>query len=181
MERTDIKDGMLLRHTHIPRGEGDDGLRRANVKDGVVHIRKLDGTLVNRLYAGQNAQWYEPAEQPVAPRKVKPGDWIKSLSSAERKECPVASGVFAYFPDAIYALARHSKRSNDKHNPGEPLHWSREKSSDHNDCVARHSVAVAADPEARDDGQPEVICRLWRAAAEAQLWIEREFAAGRKI
>jgi len=40
-------------------------------------------------------------------------------NSAERKEAPVFSGFMAYFPDAIAEVARLSKASNDKHNPGE--------------------------------------------------------------
>ncbi len=115
------------------------------------------------------------------PVSVKPGDWLMSLSNAERKECAVHRGLYAYFPDALAAIARHSYRSNEKHNPGQPLHWSREKSSDHNDCVGRHALAVAADPDALDDGQPEVICRAWRALAAAQLWIEAKHARGEKV
>jgi hypothetical protein len=112
---------------------------------------------------------------------VKSGDWLNSLTSAERKECAVSSGLFAYFPDALAAVARHSVRANEKHNPGQPLHWSRAKSSDHGDCIGRHALAVAADPDARDDGQPEVVCRAWRALAALQLWIEAKHAKGEKV
>ena len=58
--------------------------------------------------------------------------------SQERKDLPITSGVLDYFPNAIVAVAAVSKFGNDKHNPGEPLHWSREKSNDHADCVVRH-------------------------------------------
>lgn len=112
---------------------------------------------------------------------VKPGDWLASLNSAERKECAVHRGLFAYFPDALAAVARHSVRGNEKHNPGEPLHWSRPKSSDQDDCVARHSLAIAADPTALDDGQPEVIARAWRSLAALQLWIEGKHSRGEKV
>lgn len=112
---------------------------------------------------------------------VKPGDWLKSLSNAERKECAVARGLFAYFPDALAAIARHSYRSNEKHNPGQPVHWSRDKSTDHADCIGRHALAVATDPDVRDDGQPEIVCRAWRALADLQLWIEAKHAKGEKI
>lgn len=105
---------------------------------------------------------------------VKPGDWIASLTSAERKEVSVERGLYAYFPDALALVARHSFRSNQKHNPRQPLHWSREKSSDHGDCIGRHHLAVSADRDALDDGQPEIVCRAWRALADLQLWAEEQ-------
>jgi hypothetical protein len=63
--------------------------------------------------------------------------------SAARKDTPVYSGFLAYFPAAIAGAARHSKRGNDKHNPGEPLHHARGKSTDHEDCVARHLLDIS--------------------------------------
>lgn len=35
------------------------------------------------------------------------------------KDTPLYSGVLNYFPNALAAIARVSKRGNDKHNPGE--------------------------------------------------------------
>ncbi len=69
------------------------------------------------------------------PEPTKAGDWLQSLSSAERKEAAVSRGLFAYFPDALALVARHSVRANEKHNPGEPVHWNRGKSNDHADCI----------------------------------------------
>ena len=63
--------------------------------------------------------------------------------SAERKEVPVFSGVIKYAPAAIAGVARISKRGNDKHNPGEPLHHARGKSTDHSDCILRHAMDVS--------------------------------------
>ncbi|HEX7060461.1 MAG TPA: hypothetical protein VF200_00720, partial [Woeseiaceae bacterium] len=97
--------------------------------------------------------------------KVCPGDWLAGLTSEERKEVAVARGLFAYFPDALALIARHSVRSNEKHNPGQPVHWSREKSADHEDCIARHSIAVAIDPDSMDGDAPHIVCRAWRALA----------------
>ena len=57
-----------------------------------------------------------------------------------RKRIPIASGVVRYFPDALIAVAEVSYLGNEQHNPGEPLHWSREKSNDHEDCLMRHIV-----------------------------------------
>ena len=58
--------------------------------------------------------------------------------SNERKRIPLASGVLDYFPAALAEVARISWVGNEKHNPGEPLHWSRSKSGDHADTLARH-------------------------------------------
>lgn len=63
--------------------------------------------------------------------------------STRRKEFPVFSGVLAYFPAAIARIANWSKRGNDKHNPGEPLHHARGKSMDHRDCIPRHLMDLA--------------------------------------
>lgn len=107
-----------------------------------------------------------------------PGQWLASLTSEERKEVAVARGLFAYFPDALARIALHSVRSNEQHNPGQPVHWAREKSSDQEDCIARHSIAVAVDPASTDDGVPHVVCRAWRALAALQLWIENNYRKG---
>lgn len=118
----------------------------------------------------------------VSSSTSKPGDWLNGLSSAERKECAVARGVFAYFPDAIALVARHSVRMNEKHNPGQSVHWSRDKSTDHEDCKARHLIATAINPDVRDaDGAYEKVCKAWRALADLQIWIEQKHTKGEKI
>lgn len=106
----------------------------------------------------------------------KPGVFIDSLPSAARKEVAVSRGLFAYFPDALALVARHSVLMNEKHNPGQPVHWSRAKSSDHEDCIGRHSLSVAIDPNSLDDGQPHIIASTWRALAALQLWAEAQAA-----
>jgi hypothetical protein len=110
-----------------------------------------------------------------------PGDWLASLTSAERKEVAVSRGLQAYFPDALALVARHSVRSNEKHNPGQHVHWSREKSSDHEDCVGRHSIAISINPDSLDGDAPHMVCRAWRALAALQLWAEEQVRKGRKV
>lgn len=58
--------------------------------------------------------------------------------SEARKGYPMYSGLLQYFPAALAGVASHSKKGNDKHNPGEPLHHARGKSMDHEDCIVRH-------------------------------------------
>jgi len=95
--------------------------------------------------------------------------------SAARKGMPIATGVIDYFPDALAAVAEVSKAGNDKHNPGQPLHWAREKSTDHADCIARHLIergTIDADGGGRHSAK-----LAWRALALLQVEIEAERAA----
>lgn len=62
--------------------------------------------------------------------------------SEARKGVPLVSGCLDYFPAALAGVARISKAGNDKHNPGQPLHHARGKSTDHADCIVRHLVDV---------------------------------------
>lgn len=91
--------------------------------------------------------------------------------SKERKDVPIYSGVLMYFPDAIAAVAACSKAGNDQHNPGQPLHWAREKSTDHHDCIARHLMEAGA---VDSDGIRHSAKVAWRALAALQLEIEAE-------
>lgn len=96
--------------------------------------------------------------------------------SAVRKGKPLFSGVLMYFPDALMAVAEHSRKGNDKHNPGQPLHWARGKSTDQADCVARHLIDIGPDWNAKD---PETdsyhaTALAWRALALLQTVIEKE-------
>lgn len=91
--------------------------------------------------------------------------------SKARKNLPLARGCLDYFPDALAAVAALSQAGNDKHNPGEPLHWSREKSSDHADCIARHLLERGTvDAE---DGILHDVKVAWRALAMAQIALEK--------
>lgn len=91
------------------------------------------------------------------------------VDSQERKDVPVFSGCMAYFPDALAEVARLSQAGNDKHNPGQPLHWSRDKSSDHLDCVARHLLESGV---VDTDGFLHDVKVAWRALANLQVKLE---------
>lgn len=99
-------------------------------------------------------------------------------SGAERKETPLCSGVLDYFPLALAEVARVSKMGNDQHNPGQPLHWARGKSSDHADCIIRHLV----DRGTLDtDGARHSAKTAWRALALLQEELEVELANQRGV
>jgi hypothetical protein len=96
---------------------------------------------------------------------------LLTTDSQERKDTPIYSGVIRYFPRALAAIATLSKAGNDKHNPGQPLHWSRGKSNDHKDCIARHLIeSGTVDP---DDGFLHDIKLGWRALANLEEALEK--------
>lgn len=92
-------------------------------------------------------------------------------AAAARKATPVATGVVDYFPDALQEVARCSKIGNDQHNPGEPLHWARGKSTDESDALMRHFI----DRGTMDsDGVRHSAKVAWRALALLQKEIEND-------
>lgn len=102
------------------------------------------------------------------------------LDSDERKGIPMFRGCLSYFPAALAGVALTSRKGNDKHNPGEELHHSRGKSSDHADCVIRHLMDVADLLRAGAPAEQvleEVSCLCWRALAYSQDLHEKLGAA----
>lgn len=90
--------------------------------------------------------------------------------SQARKDIPLVTGVFDYFPAALREVAKVSKFGNDKHNPGEPLHWARGKSMDQEDAIGRHLLERGQiDP---DSGLRQSAQLAWRALAMLQLELE---------
>ena len=91
------------------------------------------------------------------------------LTSAMRKSCPMDRGCVAYFPDALAYVAHVSYVGNQQHNQGEPMHWAREKSTDHGDCIVRHQSEAGK----RDDDTLLHSGKVaWRSLAQLQLEIE---------
>jgi hypothetical protein len=91
---------------------------------------------------------------------------------AARKRFPVASGVLDYFPDALVAVSEISFIGNEQHNPGQPLHWARGKSTDEADTMIRHFLQRGT----RDsDGARHTAKMAWRALALLQKEIEAEY------
>lgn len=96
------------------------------------------------------------------------------MTPDERKATPIFSGVLAYFPDAIKAVAQVSKAGNDQHNPGQPLHWAREKSTDQLDAATRHLTDYASGNKLDTDGMPHLAKAAWRCLAQLQLDLEND-------
>lgn len=92
-------------------------------------------------------------------------------SAQARKDTPITTGVLDYFPDALLEVARVSKIGNDQHNPGEPLHWAKEKSKDEADALVRHLL----DRGTLDtDGTRHTAKVAWRALALLQRELDAE-------
>ncbi len=90
---------------------------------------------------------------------------------SDRKSMPITEGVLDYFPLAIAEVARVSKAGNDQHNPGEPLHWARDKSRDHANCISRHLIERGG---LDSDGMRHSAKLAWRALALLQEEIEAD-------
>lgn len=89
----------------------------------------------------------------------------------ERKKYPVASGVLDYFPDALAVIANVSWQGNEQHNPGQPLHWARGKSTDEADTMIRHFLERG---KLDSDGIRHTAKMCWRALALLQKELEAE-------
>ena len=111
--------------------------------------------------------WHElsPAMKAHYLERSKP--WIANIfpeDSAARKEYPVFSGLLQYFPSALAAIAHHSFKGNEKHNPGLPLHHDRAKSSDEPDALVRHLM------------EGDYVGMAWRALSLLQKHCEAQGA-----
>src|SRR5208282_3868995 len=87
---------------------------------------------------------------------------LDGMTSAQRKEYPITTGCLDYFRDALLYISHVSYKGNIKHNPGEPLHWARDKSADEPDALGRHLLNRDAidDNELLEAGE-----MAWRSCA----------------
>jgi hypothetical protein len=93
------------------------------------------------------------------------------VDAATRKTYPIASGVLGYFPNALAVISHVSYRGNEQHNPGQPLHWDRTKSTDEADALIRHFLLRGT---LDTDGLRHSAKMAWRALALLQKEIEAE-------
>jgi hypothetical protein len=91
-----------------------------------------------------------------------------------RAKYPMADGLLYYFPNALAEISSVSRIGNEQHNPGEPMHWAREKSTDHANKIIRHLVDAGTFDT---DGTRHSAKVAWRALA---LLEDELIAAGRK-
>lgn len=98
------------------------------------------------------------------------------IGAAARKALPVYSGFVKYFPKAMVAVCELSKKGNDQHNPGKPLHWDRSKSGDEKDALMRHLLEAGA---IDTDGIRHSAKVAWRAMANLEKELEEDLLLSR--
>lgn len=94
---------------------------------------------------------------------------LLSTDKKARKESPIARGVLGYFPRAMEAIAHVSFVGNEQHNPGQPMHWAKDKSNDHADCIVRHLIEAGT---IDTDGLRHSAKVAWRALALLETELE---------
>ncbi len=96
----------------------------------------------------------------------------------ERKEWKLWDFLTQYFPDAFLEVVRVAIEGNRQHNPGEHMHWSREKSTDQMNTALRHQWDHTTVGAKDNDGCYHLAKAIWRLSAELQLVIEQERSVG---
>lgn len=109
----------------------------------------------------RHRSWVDPVLPPVRP--------TTSTIDLKRKEYPLATGCFDYFPDALMEIAHVSLMGNQQHHSGKPLHWDRSKSTDEADAALRHFKDRGTFDT---DGVRHTAKFAWRALALLQKEIE---------
>lgn len=139
--------------------------------DCIRHIM-VNGRLVDkgvRIFESESGHASFTKGAPIMPK-------MASLPTGanDRKKYPIWSGVLMYFPDALLAVSRVSHEGNEQHNPGEPLHWARDKSTDQLNTAMRHMLDYGTGVNVDTDGTWHLAKAVWRLLAELQLAIEKE-------
>lgn len=98
------------------------------------------------------------------------------MDASERKKHPMFRGLLRYFPKACMAVSNCSYVGNKQHNQGQEMHWARDKSKDHGDCILRHQMDAGT---MDSDGIRHSTKVAWRALAQLELELEAVAAAAK--
>lgn len=94
---------------------------------------------------------------------------VLPTDTEERNKLLLADGLLDYFPLALAEVAKVSYVGNNQHNPGQPMHWARTKSTDHANKIVKHLI----DRGTVDvDGLRHSAKVAWRALALLQEELE---------
>lgn len=96
--------------------------------------------------------------------------------AATRKNIPVYTGFVKYFPRGMAAVAELSRIANEQHNPGQPIHWDKSKSTDEKDALMRHMLDEALGVPVDTDDQLHATKIAWRAMANLERILEKQHA-----
>lgn len=109
-----------------------------------------------------------------------------------RKNLPIFDMMTGYFPKALREVTRVCVGGNVQHNPGEPLHWSRGKSTDQLNTAVRHLIDHKLGEVFDESDTPEILAAVnavgdlederlyhlakaaWRVLAALELTIEEQ-------
>lgn len=131
--------------------------------------------------------YFKEDEIELVPEKIitaKVESWLLPQDASDRKTYPIGTGVLNYFPSALLQISKVSYLGNQQHNPGEPLHHARGKSTDHYDTIIRHLMeALVSEDQNKTfrlnkdtDGSYHLAKACWRVLAYFQEALEREGA-----
>lgn len=155
----------VYREMPCPRQGGDRALTKDEME---CQQRSNTGPLrIEQTYKGPAQSFHRigPTGLPL-PTEAKA---TLPTDAKERKNIPIYSGFLKYFPLAVAYVAQVSKRGNDQHNPGTPLHWDRSKSGDELDAAARHLLEAGSFDS---DGTRHSGKAAWRSMANLQKELE---------
>ena len=110
--------------------------------------------------------------------------WFGEIDKVRKSDWPVWDYIFGYFPLALLEEVKVAVIGNKQHNPGQKLHWAREKSTDQLNTAMRHLFDYhkaksegAYGPCPRDaTGKALLAQAIWRLKAQLQLDREAEDA-----
>lgn len=134
-----------------PRTWSDEWCKEYNMyqtlshANGVVPLSTENWDCAAWLGSAERVKWFAkfvsddvhstapaPSTVPASPRD--------ELSYQQRKDLPIVEGLIDYFPDACLYVSHVSFVANEQHNPGETMHWAREKSIGRGNEIVRHMI-----------------------------------------
>lgn len=140
-----------------------------DVHPSSISVKHIDGTRIAWSYESSLELLPTPGCQPTNAAPAQ-----EELTHAERKQRPVLTGLLDYFPDACREVAHCSHVCNEQHNPGEPMHWAKDKSIGRGDEIVRHLMDRSKVFDT--DGVRVLAKAAWRALELLQRQIEAERA-----
>lgn len=91
-----------------------------------------------------------------------------------KQDWPLWTFMFEYFPKAWLEVVRVAVEGNKQHNPGQKLHWAREKSTDQLNTAFRHLFDYGTGVKKDTDGVYHLAKAIWRLSAQLQLDVEAD-------
>ena len=150
------------------RQAGDDACTGCAADGGVLSLCRNLGECVGVIFVKAPTQ---AVTKPAAPEVVRALEIAGALptDAAARKAAPIFSGCLSYFPLALAEVARVSVTGNKQHALGQKLHFARDRSTDHGDCIIRHQMEF---DQVDTDGHYHAAKVAWRALAQLQVLLE---------